>query len=222
MNLHIKMITDLLVNIMKVTRDHPEVNLEDCFSAGQLKSKAWLVTELGHSLDVEHPPMTIFLLGGWYGSLCPLIYLSDTIPTKSIFSFDVDPAVAEIAETMNRSWVMDNWKFKATTKDIFDLNYDKSLFQTRRKDGTLCEISNSPDLIINTCGEHIDLAKWWKLIPDEKLCVIQSNDFFEAKDHSNCVRDIEELKAQVPMSQIKFQGTLTLENYKRFMVIGIK
>ena len=46
----------------------------------------------------------------------------NNIKVSKIKSFDVDPTCWKIAEIFNKPWVVNDWQFKASTKDIFDIN----------------------------------------------------------------------------------------------------
>ena len=65
-------------------------------------------------------------------------------------------------------------------------------------------------------------AAWYDRIPKRALIVVQSNDYFDCPEHVNCVADVAALKAQVPMSERFYEGTLRRRRYSRFMLIGKK
>ena len=191
----------------------------DCFSRGQLRSKIWLVAEL-KKLNLELG--TVFLCAGWYAVLAVMLF-ENNINLKKIRSFDMDISTVDIAEVFNIPWVSDNWKFKAVHQDILDINYNSHIYEVVRTDGTTCQLHDTPDTIINTSCEHIENFKqWYDKIPDEKLLILQANDFLEVEEHSNCYGNLDEFRVATPMSKILFEGELQLEKYKRFMRIGFK
>jgi hypothetical protein len=194
----------------------------DCFSRGQLESKQWLVDELSqyHSLDLG----TVFLCAGWYATLATMLFESD-IKVDKIRSFDLDPTCVDIAEVFNKPWFMEQWRFKSITQDIMDVDYDEHTWEywSNANNRMSRPITDRPDTIINTSCEHIpDFAEWYAKIPAGKLVVLQSNNFFEVEEHVNCVNDIEEFKAQAPMTRVLYDGKLELPKYTRFMLIGRK
>jgi len=192
---------------------------KDCFSRGQLQSKMWLVKEL-QKLDVDLG--TVFLCAGWYGTLATMIFEND-IKVSKIKSFDIDPTCWKIAEIFNKPWVVNEWQFKASTKDIFDINFENETYITHRSDGTTCEQDDIPDTIINTSCEHIEnFSEWYAKIPTGKLVILQSNDYFEVQEHVNCVNDNEEFSTIAAMKDLLYSGELELPKYKRFMLIGYK
>jgi len=78
------------------------------------------------------------------------------------------------------------------------------------------------DTVINTSCEHVEnFSNWYDKVPQGRLVVLQSNNYFEHDEHINCVDSLEEFKKQCPMD-IVFSGELELPLYKRFMLIGYK
>jgi len=191
---------------------------KDCFSRGQLESKLWLVKEL-EKLDVELG--IVFLCAGWYATLATMLFESN-IKLDKVRSFDIDETTVDIAKTFNKLWVMDNWKFQASTADIHTITYPFE-YEVSKADGTVCRLVDDPDTIINTSCEHIEnFANWYAKIPDGKLVVLQSNNYYEIKEHVNCVKDIYEFKDMAPMSTLLYMGMKELPKYTRFMLIGYK
>ena len=191
----------------------------DCFSRGQLQSKLWLVKEL-KKLKLELG--TVFLCAGWYATLATMLFESK-IKVDKIRSFDIDPSCAKIAEVFNKPWVMNEWKFKATTRDIMNIDYDYYCYKSIRSNNTECELVDNPNTIINTSCEHLsDFTGWYSKIPTGKLVVIQANDYHDVEEHVNTYNTIEEFSLSAPMLTVLYEGELKLSKYKRFMKIGYR
>ena len=191
----------------------------DCFSRGQLESKLWLLKELG-KLKVDLG--TVFLCAGWYATLATMLFESG-IRINKIRSFDIDDSCRSIAETFNSPWVKQDWKFKTITQDINEINFSMHTYNVKRADGSKCELSDSPDTIINTSCEHIEnFTKWYDKIPEGKLVILQSNDYFEIEEHVNCHKSISQFSKSTPLTETLFEGELFLPDYTRFMKIGYK
>lgn len=208
----------LITQLKKTLISYPECEpyLLDAFSLGQLKSKLWLIDHLPDNLG------TVFICAGWYGTLANFMF--ERCPTKfeKIRSFDIDPLCAPIADTFNRSWVVDNWKFKASTADIQNIEYPYQ-YRTQKFNGDFVELYEEPDTIINTSCEHIiDFENWYNKIPFNKLVILQGNNFIEVEEHVNCCVSLSEFTKKSPMNTVLFEGELELPKYKRFMKIGIK
>jgi len=193
-----------------------ENGLVDAYSIGQVKSKIWLIENLPDNLGM------VFICAGWYGTLASFMF--DKIRNKfdKIRSFDVDPVCYKIADTINRTWVMDGWQFKASTLDIHNMQYPTE-HTTYRANGTSLTLTEDPNTIINTSCEHIvDFDSWYSKIPKGKIVALQSNNFVEIADHINCSNSLKEFAEQTPMTTVLYEGELLLEKYTRYMRIGIK
>jgi hypothetical protein len=200
-------------------KTYPDLDFSEALSQGQIQSKKWLIEHLENmNLDLG----TIFVLGGWWGILPAMIFESN-LRFEKIRSFDSDPTCAPIADKFNSTYLMDGWRFKASTLDMLTLDYLRSTFSTRRADGSSVELCEIPNTIINTSCEHLtNFSDWWRKIPNQKLLVLQSNNNFAAADHVNAVNSLEEFEASAPLNEVFFRGSLPLQGYNRFMLIGRK
>jgi hypothetical protein len=210
-----------LFNNFRNAVDNHNADLSDALSWGQLKSKRWLVDELE---KIDLPLGTIFLCAGWYATLAAMLFKSKCSIDK-IRSFDIDDHCLEIADTINRDYVKMDWQFKAITQNIMDIDYNTHTWQTwsNANNRMSYPITDIPDTIINTSCEHIENFKeWYNKIPKGKLVILQSNNYFEIKEHVNCVASIEEFAVKAPMDNILYSGEFELPKYTRFMLIGYK
>jgi len=195
---------------------------DDCFSRGQLESKLWLVEELQKTkVDLG----TVFLCAGWYATLATMLFESN-INIDKVRSFDIDDTCVDIAEVFNKPWFKNDWQFKSLTQDIMDIDYNEHTWQywSNANNRMSYPITDIPNTIINTSCEHIEnFAKWYELIPDGKLVILQSNNYYEVEEHINCIKDLKEFVASAPMD-ILYKGELEIKlaNYTRFMLIGYK
>ncbi len=190
--------------------DAPPEGLEHAFNANQIASKTWLLDRTFETLGGEFG--TVRILGGWFGALAALMFADARFRVARVLSYDIDPACAPIAQSVNAGAAAQG-RFQAITADVAALTYDLDAASRNL----------SPDLVINTSCEHMPLtAEWYDPIPAGMALVIQSNDYFLCDEHVNCVADLAELKAQIPMSELYYQGTLKRRRYSRFMLIGRK
>ena len=163
------------------------------------------------------------LCAGWYGTLATMLFESKKIHLDKIRSFDIDPTCWQIAESINKPWVMNEWQFKSTTQDIHDINFSEHTYSTLRSNGTERELFDSPNTIINTSCEHIEnWSDWWNKIPKGKMCILQSNNYTDLAEHINCVKNTDHFKSIAPMTTNLYEGDLNLGKYIRYMIIGIK
>jgi len=195
----------------------PEVEyaMVDAYSLGQLKSKKWMVENLPNDMG------TVFICAGWFGTLAGMMF--EYIPDKfeKIRSFDIDPSCADVADNINRPYVMDGWQFKASTLDIRKMTYPTT-HETFRANGTSLELTEMPNTIINTSCEHIeDFTQWYNDIPSGTIVALQNNNYYEHEQHINCVSNLQTFAEQTPM-HVFYEGELSLTKYTRFMRIGMK
>lgn len=204
---------------------------KDCFSRGQLLSKQWLVNEL-QKLDLDLG--VVFLCAGWYATLATMLFESD-IKLERIHSFDIDPSCQQIAETFNKPWYLDEWRFKASTVDIHKMNYttepapsDGSVgnfyFETENfSSGKHIETRLKPNTFINTSTEHIlDFNDWYTGIPFGSLVIMQGNNYHDLDEHVNTHNSLADFSWMIHMRKPLFEGELDLGNYTRYMKIGFK
>lgn len=202
--------------IEKMKKQFPDAEWDDSFSVGQIESKLWLIDNL-KTLNLKLGKT--FIYGGWYAILAKLMF-EVCLDVEYIRSFDFDLSCHKIAETINRSQVMNDWQFKATTLDIFDITYPVT-YDTLRRNGSICKFTEIPNTIINTSCEHMYLY-WYNKVPNNTLMILQSNNFTAIEEHTHCVNGLDDMKRSYPMTQIYYEGELNLQDYTRFMLIGIK
>lgn len=215
MGIDYELVHDMVVTLKKFGQ---YFNL-DSLSHGQLKSKMWLVEELS---KVEKNLGIVFVLCGWYGILPAMLFYSD-FEVDKIRSFDIDETANKIADSVNRTYTGQDWKFKAVDQNIFDINFEEHAWQywSNKNNRMSYPIKDKPTTIINTSCEHTN-SFWFNRIPKGKLVILQSNDSFEEEGHTNASTDLEDFKMMYPMSKIHYEGELELPKFTRFMLIGEK
>ena len=193
----------------------------DSLSQGQIKSKLWLINELKKlNLDLG----TLFLCAGWYAILATLIFES-SLKVDKIRSFDIDESCIKIAETFNKKWYQNNWQFKSITQDIMEIDYIEHTWQfwSNKNNRMSYPISDVPNTIINTSCEHIkDFNSWYSKIPAGRLLILQTNNYFDNEQHSNCVAGVDEALEKYPMGEVFYSGEIETHLYNRYMIIGRK
>ena len=214
------------INMGKMVKRFEGKTLTDSFSRGQLRSKIW-ISDTINDLDIDLGDM-IYVCAGWYGVLSAILFERNKV--NNIRSFDIDSSCSLPAETLNRSYTQNGWVFKASTMDIKDLIYTgEFMYETLKyNDDKEMITDGASSCVINTSCEHIeDFDDWWDGIPEGMLVIMQNNDFDEDhEDHDdtvvNTVSSIEEWSKRLNVSETLYEGTLALDKYNRYMVIGYK
>ena len=204
--------------------------LTDAFSRGQLRSKKWLI-DMVTALEIDLGD-TIYVCAGWYGVLSALMF--ERIDAKNIYSFDIDPSTDNPADTLNKEYIMDNMRFKSFVRDVRKLKYESQTLPVNHykySDATTFEKTSAtheiaaPTCVINTSCEHIeDFDEWFGSIPKGTLVIMQNNNFVEHDDDTvvNTIGHEDAWSDKLNLSEVIFKGTLNLEKYDRYMVIGRK
>lgn len=188
------------------------VMVVDAWANSQVGSKLWLCKEIEKIFEGDKREKRIAVYAGWYGILPFIMFTRNNVENiRWIRSFDIDPSCEAIADKINCYWVMQNWKFKAITRDVNEQRWTMPY--------------NDSSLVINTSTEHFDDQAWFFKIPKGVYVAVQSTDM-PHEEHINNVYSIEELKNRYPLGDVLYTGEKEFEcngePFKRFMVIGIK
>ncbi len=72
----------------------------------------------------------VYLLGGGIGLLASML-LDTKMRFENIRSFDINGTGQFLADELHKKELLQDWRFKANTQDLFDINYIENEFQTR-------------------------------------------------------------------------------------------
>ena len=166
----------------------------DMFSSGQIYSKQWIINELAKIDNFKYKKFII--VGAWFGTLGLMI--KKQFPKSSVTMLDIDPRCEKFIHNI----IYNDSSMKSVTEDMYKHSYDE-------------------DVIINTSCEHIDnVQEWLSLLPDNKIVVLQSNNYLAGNGHINCVQSTEEFIKQTNLTDILYSGMLITSMYTRYMIIG--
>jgi hypothetical protein len=239
---------DQLRKFLKFNVDD-EYNFKDALSSGQIKSKLWLIHTIKQlQLDLG----TAYVCGGWYGVLPFLMNINAKENFTRFVSFDIDPKTDLVADILNKELVKDSASFIPVVKNIHDITYEEyekhNYFSyVMTSDGVepkerFVQV-DEVNTVINTSCEHIaNFKEWYEKIPEGTLMILQSNDFVEHDDETvvNTYGSADDFawdlgfkprnKKDTRLNDLNsighkdalYIGTLRLEKYNRFMVIGRK
>ena len=182
--------------------NHPDKidRLIESLSPNQIVCKKWLVD----NLPDFNKKIRIEIIGSWFG--WPLIeMLFNKYDISRIRLYDIDPFACKVT----RKYI-----------EIFDYDADFPIFEMSYWDQEKEEIGC--ELLINTSSEHMveTLADHKQNYTSTPIIALQSNNMFDEPDHINCVESPEELALLNGIKEIYYKGTLNLDSYERYMVIG--
>jgi hypothetical protein len=167
--------------------------MRDAFRIKQMQGKIWLLDALTRYCQDKTQP--VLVIGSWFGFTSFCLWKAGF---TNITEVDPDGRLTVFAKHLNRF----NKQFKHITLDVNALNL---------KDYAI---------IINPSSEHIINNSWFDSIRSGSLVILHSTNM-PAEDHTNLCVDVEEMQTKYPLD-IRYSGTLDLEQYKRFMLIGYK
>lgn len=183
----------------------------DAFAHGQVASKLWLLEELEKISTQSHP--VVWILGGWYGLLNFLMGARDRLRPHLVRSFDIDPEVAPLAETINKHWEIQEGRFRAITFNANELKFSTG------------EFGPSPHIVVNTSCEHFESLQWFENIPSGTLVALQSTDM-PHEQHTSGVLSLEEMRIKYAALNLLFSDEKEFRfpswSFRRFMLIGVK
>jgi hypothetical protein len=198
---------DLHVLIDRIDALTPELQRQ--FTAAldevQVRSKLWLIDELTSRADLSGA--TLIVLGAWYGILPLLVNWRLEQPPARMICVDISSDACALGRQVIGP-LYPNIEYRVA--DAMDLDY--------------ADLTRDPSsILINTICEHLpDTVTWWARVPAGQLTVLQSNNYDLCPDHVNAVQDLDEMKAQTPLSTLLYAGVLRLPIFDRFMLIGYR
>ncbi len=195
----------LIQNIMEEVRENKD--LLDSFSPNQFKSKMNLINHI-NSLNILTENSQIVIFGSWYGSiLIPAFYNK----VKKITCIDMDAKVISKAKYK----IFKDYDVDFITGDVFEFR----------------NVYKNANLFINTSCEHMKPMREWGPAPQYKnpwwdrvspaYFAFQSNAMFDIPTHTNCVKNIEEFKKQLPdKAEVLIEDEIPDERGTRFTLVG--
>jgi len=213
-----------LTIMARAIQSFPDAPWADAFSKGQLRSKLWLIDEL---TKIQTSFSCVYTMGGWLGVLPWLMFRDQRMTVDKIRSFDLDPACQPPADKLNIDNTAKSWKFKAITENALTMVFSSdSTYELvgRKSNNTLSKpVHEKPDCIINTSCDHFDdIRSWIYKLPNNVPIVLQNTNTKHDDTHVAHVESVEEFMDSVNLRKVLFSGSLDLDTYKRFMVIGHK
>lgn len=189
----------------------------DSISFDQYESKKWLCDVLDNLKITETDnvrkytkdagvtgwfyPLLIDIVGSWFG--WPLIEMIDQFTKGRITRIDC----YDFDETCQ--------KVMAQYKNMFDPKYDI----VQHDDYFERKEVRRRHLVICTSCEHMGNfnRRYYKGNP---FVCLQSNNYFDLPEHTNCVENVDELIKKNKLKKIWYKGEKDFGTYKRFMTIG--
>ena len=210
-------IVDKLKDLMY---SYPNVDMSSFVNKHHAILYSWIIENLVRVYGQKYLG-TIYILGGGIGMLGAML-LDTALRLENIRSLDINGTCKFLADEMMKKEVLNDWKFKASTQDLFKVGYETNRFSLILPDGTTSkEFSEVPGIVINTNTSYLaNMEEDWykKMIPDTRKMVLVGETGNVSRPYSSS----KEFNATFPMAFEQYTGTLTIEDKQYYMKIGIK
>jgi hypothetical protein len=216
---HLPNIEDKLTErLKKIIYDYPNVDMSEYLNKDNAKLYSWVIQNLFQAFGEKYLG-TIYVLGGGMG-LLPAMLLDTKLRFENIRSFDINGTAQFLSDELMANELLLDWRFKATTQDIFNIGYDENVFSTNLPDGSISSpFTEIPGTVINTNISYIEQYEaWWDMIPDMRRIVIvgETGDVPRPFSSSNA------FNRKFTMSYETYTGVKQIGEKYFFMKIGYK
>lgn len=211
--------TDLIVDRFKnIIYDYPNVDISSFANKHQAKLHSWIIQQMQYAYGQKYLGVLYILQGGM--GLLGSMFLDTAMRFENIRSFDLNGTCQFLADEFMKDELLRDWRFKASQKDLFDIDYQNNIFQTRMQDGKLSTpYDEIPGTIINTQVSHmVNFQDWWNMIPDTKRVVVVG----ETGEVPRPFPSSQNFNLKFPMNFEQYTGVITVEDKQYFMKIGMK
>jgi hypothetical protein len=189
----------IIQTIYSKTKDKQILDIIHSTNDDHIKCKEWLASELlniYYKIYFKDPK--ILVGGGWTGLMAHL--LDETFTNaSSILSVDLLQHHKDVG-----TQIFPYIKFDTT--NVFE--YSLQDF----------------DIFVSTAVEHFNREELQFFLQDkpvEVICALQSNNWYDIEDHTNCSDTLEDFIEYLPLKKIIYSGSKRMmDTYDRFMVIG--
>lgn len=197
---------------------YPNIDFSSFLNKENAKVYSWVVQQMQYAFGEKYLG-TMYVLGGGMGVL-PAMLLDTRLRFENIRSFDINGVCQFLADEMMSKELLADWRFKATTQDLFNIDYAEHTFITQLQNGTLSEAyTESPGTVINTNVSYLKNYKdWYQMLPDMRRVVVVG----ETGDVPKPFASSQNFNKQFPMSFELYTGVISYDNKQYYMKIGYK
>ena len=212
---------DKIVDRLKdLIYSYPNIDISSFINKPHAMVYSWIIQNVVRVYGEKYLG-TAYVLGGGVGILGAML-LDTTLRLENIRSLDINGTCKFLADEMMQNEVLDNWKFKASTQDIFKVDYATNIFELILPDGSMSkEFSEVPGLVINTNISHLENMEDWyeRMIPDTKRVVLLGET---GDDVVRPYASSKQFNNAFPMAFEQYTGVLTVNKKQYYLKIGIK
>lgn len=216
--------TKVIDRFKDIIHDYPNIDFSSFMNKENAKLYSWIIEQMIRVHGDKYLG-TIYMMGGGMGVL-PAMLLDTALRFENIRSFDINGTCQFLADEMMKDELLNDWKFKSATQDLFKLDYQENIFSSVLQNGKESDrFKEIPGTIINYNLSYLsDAQSWWKMIPEMKKVVIVGET--EGPNVTRPFASSHQFNNMFPMSYDQYTGVLTLDVNGKvkqfFMKIGLR
>ena len=217
---------DKIVDRLKdLIYSYPNVDISSFVNKHNAMLYSWIIQNLVRIYGEKYLG-TVYVLGGGIGIL-PAMLLDTRLRFENIRSLDLNGTCKFLADELMSTEILDNWRFKADTQDIFKVDYISNKFRTKLPDGTISkEFEEVPGVVINANISYIkESTDWYKMIPDTRRLILVGESVGSKEKETDVPRPYassKQFNEAFPMTFVQYTGVITVDDKQFFMKIGLK
>jgi len=210
-------IVDRLKNLIY---SYPNVDISSFVNKEHAIVYSWMIQNMVRVFGEKYLG-TVYTLGGGIGLMGAML-LDTKLRIENIRNLDINGTCKFLADEMMKKEVLDNWKFKASTQDMFAVDYIENSLEITLPNGSISKaFKEVPGVVINT---NISLLQnqddWYNMIPDTRNIVLigEAGDIDLHRPFSSS----QAFNNAFPMTFEQYTGVITAGKKQFFMKIGLK
>jgi len=209
----------LVSRLKDLIYDFPNFDMSPYLTNFDGSVHSWITSQMANIFAKKYLG-TIYILDGGIGLLGACIFDSKLI-FENIRSFDLRPHGQFMADSMMKDELLQDWKFKSATQDIFNLGYIENTFLTTLPDGNLSNpFDEIPNVVINTNISNIEhYEDWWRMVPTTRHVVLVGRD---GDDVPRSFTSSIAFNRKFQLTTELYSGVQKINGINHYMKIGIK
>lgn len=218
-NINVSQSGMMIRRIKDLIYDFPNFDMSSYLTDVNGTINSWIISHLTNIFASKYLG-TIYILNGGIG-LLGASFLDSSLIFQNIRSFDLNPSGQFMADSMMKDKLLEDWNFKSTTQDIFNINYISNTFITTLPDGSLSNpFDEIPNVIINTNISNIEhYEDWWRMVPTTRYVVlVGSSSDDSCRPFTSSIAFNRKFQLTVEL----YSGVQKINGINYYMKIGIK
>ena len=212
---------DRIVDRLKdLIYSYPNVDISSFVNKEHAIVYSWMIQNMVRVFGEKYLG-TVYTLGGGIGLIGAML-LDTTLRIENIRNLDINGTCKFLADEMMKKEVLDDWKFKASTQDMFAVDYIENSLEITLPNGSISKaFKEVPGVVINT---NVSLLQnqddWYDMIPDTRNIVLigEAGDLDIHRPFSSS----QAFNNAFPMTFEQYTGVIIVGKKQFFMKIGLK